>query len=211
MRWLSTIVKLLLNWLNKVHNKPMSSFYRLRDPRFLIGILLIAIGVSAGIWIVDGANNGISTYVTAKDIAAGQSLDAGNLSLAKVQVPAGIYVAKGKLKEHSFAARSLAKGELLPLSATTLQQPGTQVMVVPLAQPLPESVHVGDAIDLYFSQETSKDSTLIAAGAVVVHEAVRGQFDGITRVELAIAHDQLAAVVSALGARGTIIAATTKQ
>ena len=179
---------------------------RFKDPRFVIGMLLIIVGIVAGIFIVDSANKGISTYVLTEDAAAGQELHEDQLKLVTVQVPKGRYVSEGKLKSGTYLVRSVGRGELLPISAISEHAPSSQVLVVPLAQPLPKFARVGDAVDLYFGDRNAGTAKLIAAHAMIVSPGVHGQFDNSTKVELAIDQGSLSAVVSALGTNGSIVA-----
>lgn len=146
-----------------------------KDPRLLVGLLLIAgaiVGVSA---IVSAADRTMAHYVAQGTLTPGTVLDPDHLAIAHVRVGGGSYLpADGS--EHfepwgQVVTRVVAEGELLPVAA--LASPadfdGRPVAVV-TTSPVAADVSPGSLVDVWVTAADDAGrptSTVVGEGLVV--------------------------------------------
>jgi len=126
-----------------------------RDPRLLVGVVIIAGCVLLGAEVFAQADDTVALWSVRHDVAAGSVVTADDLVAVRVHLtgaasdrylPAGTAPAAG-----STAAHDLAAGELLPRSAVRTDT-GPALVEVPLsvdADDLPASVHRGAVVDVW--------------------------------------------------------------
>lgn len=193
-----------------------------RDPRFIAGLLLIAVAVALGSWAVGQAGGGTRMYRAVGDLPAGTALEASALEVV-VAAPGtgpGVYLTAAELPKAAVLTRSVGAGELIPAAAVSRSQ-GVQrrSVVVPLETALPKRVQLGSEIDLWLVPEATVGEAnapqprLLTTGAIVTDlPATTNQLaatgEGI-RVEVTVPEDQVAAVLTGIADRGAIMGVPT--
>lgn len=199
-----------------------------RDPRLLLGVVLVAASVALGSTLVSAAGRTVPVFAAADALVPGDVLDADDLTVREVRLDAvgTTYVrADEPLADGLVAIRVVGAGELLPRSAVATR---TELDVRPVAiEPdgaLPDGLAAGASVDLWFVPEESTpaatassvgsvrevsqtEPALLAAGLTVaeVSEPRSGLTVGSTpTVHVLVPVDELATVLGALAAEGTV-------
>lgn len=139
-----------------------------RDPRFAIGLVLVALSVVVGVRVVDGRDDTTPVLAAARPLVAGQRLGPDDVAVVEVRfaaagdadryLPAGSGGTDGALGglEGAVVTRGVGTGELVPRAATSPTQDAD--VQVPLAVPLgrvPSTVQVGSSVDVWATPEPS--------------------------------------------------------
>lgn len=146
-----------------------------RDPRFAIGLVLVALSVVVGVRVVDGRDDTTPVLAAARPLVAGQRLGPDDVAVVEVRfaaagdadryLPAGSGGSLGGdgalgALEGAVVTRGVGTGELVPRAATSATQDAD--VQVPLAVPLgrvPSTVQVGSSVDVWATPELSTTST----------------------------------------------------
>lgn len=146
-----------------------------RDPRFAIGLVLVALSVVVGVRVVDGRDDTTPVLAAARPLVAGQRLGPDDVAVVEVRfaaagdadryLPAGSDGSVGGdgalgALEGAVVTRGVGTGELVPRAATSATQDAD--VQVPLAVPLgrvPSTVQVGSSVDVWATPEPSTTST----------------------------------------------------
>ncbi|MFB9376593.1 hypothetical protein ACFFKU_04730 [Kineococcus gynurae] len=141
-----------------------------RDPRLLVGLLLVAASVALGTGVVGAAERTVGVYAVADAVGAGSTVEQGDLRVVQVRLDAGTesrYLRAGSAPPvPAVAMRSLSAGELLPRDA--IGDPGrlrARAVSLPLPGRLPTGVRVGGQVDVWAA---ATDPTAGLAGATEV-------------------------------------------
>jgi hypothetical protein len=133
---------------------------RWRDPRLVVGVLLVAGCALLGARLVGGADDTVAVWATARSMQPGQPLTTDDLRRQQVrfedQADADRYVsADDPLPAGAPLARAVGAGELLPRSA--LGEPrSVSLTEVPLSVPtdaVPGTVRTGSVVDVWVTPE----------------------------------------------------------
>jgi hypothetical protein len=133
---------------------------RWRDPRLVVGVLLVAGCALLGARLVGGADDTVAVWATARSMQPGQPLTTDDLRRQQVrfedQADADRYVsADDPLPTGAPLARAVGVGELLPRSA--LGEPrSVSLTEVPLSVPtdaVPGTVRTGSVVDVWVTPE----------------------------------------------------------
>lgn len=126
-----------------------------RDPRLLLGVVIVAVCVLAGAKVLASADDTTAVWAARHDLSRGASIDAGDLTVTRVHLtgvaaqrylPASTALALGTTASHDVAA-----GELLARSAITSGS-SVDLVEVPLSlapDDLPASVRRGARVDVW--------------------------------------------------------------
>lgn len=198
-----------------------------RDPRLLLGVVLVALSVALGSWLVSAAARTVPVYAAEGALVPGDVVSADRLVVAQVPVgeTSAHYLSGSRpVPEGLTVVRTVGDGELVPLSALAS---GDRVDVRPVAitptTPLPSAVVEGSRVDLWFvpeatagpsgpagSAEAGTDpgsARELAAGLTVAEvSGPDGGFalgTGVT-VHVLVPVDMLAGVLATLGADGSV-------
>jgi hypothetical protein len=180
-----------------------------RDPRLLLGILLVGGSVALGSGLVAAAGRTVPVYAADGPLVAGETVDAGRLEIRQVRLPDGAdaYLSAAvPLASGLVAVRTVGDGELVPLSALGR---GADLDLRPVA--------VTPAVDLWYvpaadpgggSTAASPEAPTQLAASLTVAEVSEpdGAFSvgqGIT-VQVLVPVDQLAPVLAALASKGSV-------
>lgn len=162
-----------------------------RNPRLLLGLLLVACSVVLGARVLAAADDSVGVWAVARDLPAGAAIDRGDLEQRSVRFPDaetadGYLAARDDLPEGATLNRPVSGGELLPRSALA-SETGPDLVEVPisvLSDDLPATVRQGSTVDVWVTPKVS------AVGDARV-EAVRVLTDVVV-VAVPRTHDGLA-------------------
>lgn len=133
-----------------------------RNPRLLLGILLVAGSVVLGARLLAAADDSVGVWSVSRDLPAGAVLDADDLEQRNVRFPDdetadGYLAARDELPEGAALNRPVSGGELLPRSAFA-EQAGPDLVEVPISvasDDLPATVRQGSVVDVWVTPKVS--------------------------------------------------------
>ena len=124
-----------------------------KDPRLLIGILMVLASVAGVVALVGSAGKTVPMYVAKEALVVGQRLTADSFTIVQVQLGDvdGRYLDPQEgLAENSVAVRMVPKGELVSLSSIGQTDALDRKPVsVTVEEPLPKEVLVGTYVDVW--------------------------------------------------------------
>jgi hypothetical protein len=198
---------------------------RVRPPRWLdlrlvLGVLLVLGSVLLGARVVTAADATVPVWSAAGDLAAGTVLSADDLVAVQVRLDdvAGQYLATSTHPDGRVLGRAVRAGELLPRSALEESTGLVQLALPVQAGYVPPSLVRGRLVDVYAvadpavgaTDQTGGDVDLVVSAAPV--QAVTGRGDGVlstatttVQVVVAVAAEDAADVLSAIGGRGLVV------
>lgn len=148
-----------------------------RDPRLWVGVAIVAASMAGGARIVGAADDTVSVWAAARDLAPGHTVVADDLVPTRVHFedPADQrrYLATGdRLPDDLHLVRGLGAGELVPAGA--LGSPASGALTLSLAFPpelVPSGVRVGSRVDVWVLGEDrrgAEDTEAVLTDVVVV-------------------------------------------
>lgn len=184
-----------------------------RDPRLLVGALLVLGSLVAGSRVVAAADETVPVYAAAAAIVPGDRVDVGHLTVVQVRLDAAgdVYVAASEPPPAgAVALRAVGAGELLPRAALgEADQLERRPVGVPLDGPVPVGLVKGALVDVWVSEPDVEragafDDPVRLAAAVEVAEVTTGGgtlgAGGSTTVHVLLPQDQLRLALRALAA-----------
>lgn len=195
-----------------------------RNPRLVLGLLLVAAAVVAGARVVAAADDTVPVWAAAEALPAGAEVGADDLRRRDVRFPdaatAAAYLSAAEpLPTGSRVDRPVAAGDLLPRSAVAAA-PEAALVEVPLAvgtDDLPATVRQGSVVDVWVVPDPAAgaerpagsaegEAVRVLEGVEVV--AVPGVSDGLApsstrQVILGVPEDRSDELAPALGALAT--------
>lgn len=124
-----------------------------KDPRLVIGILLVALSVWIGTWAVGNAKQLDIAYVAANPLVPGQPIKASDLRPVELNLAgqSSHYLRKGiEAGETVIAVRAIGAGEVIPVDALTSQDSvNSRIVALPIAEDLSKTISVGSQVDLW--------------------------------------------------------------
>ncbi len=135
------------------------------DLRLVLGVLLVLAAVLIGAKVIQSARHTDKVLAVTHDLAAGTTLQAGDLQLADVALPdsvrrSGVYLADRDKAIGKVLARPLAQGELLP-AAVLASAPARTRISVPLAADAAPKLSRGQRIVLWLSDQRCPSVVLV--------------------------------------------------
>ena len=130
------------------------------DPRFLIGLALVAASIG-GVWfVVGGIDTSVAVYAARGPLQVGDLVAAGDLVVTPVRMASAgnLYVTPESLPPDGLlVTRTVAAGELLPKAAVGTSA-GTAVtrLVVDTAQTLSDSLTPGAVADVWAARQVER-------------------------------------------------------
>ncbi|MHA7269937.1 CpaB family protein [Arthrobacter sp. HLT1-20] len=124
-----------------------------KDPRLLIGILLVLASVAGVVALVGNAGKTVPVYAAKDALVVGQKITPESFSIVQVQLGdvGGKYLNPAMvLGENSVAVRMVPKGELVALSSIGRTDAlDRKPAPVTITEPLPKEVVVGSHVDVW--------------------------------------------------------------
>lgn len=181
-----------------------------RDPRLLIGLLLIAIAVTAVSGIVRSADTTVAYYAAKDVLTPGSVLTAKDVVVVQVRVPDGAYLAPGEEPWGQVVTRVVGDGELLPRGALAAPQDFEgRPIAVRTSLPLADGVQQGSIVDVYLTRTDGDEpqTELVASGLVVEsvdHDSGSFSVGTVETVYVVVPQDDVAPFLDALATEGDI-------
>jgi hypothetical protein len=198
---------------------------RVRPPRWLdlrlvLGVLLVLGSVLVGARVVTAADATVPVWSAAGDLAAGTVLSEGDLVAVSVRLDdvADRYLATSTHPEGRVLGRAVRAGELVPRSALEEATDLVQLALPVQGGYVPPGLTRGQVVDVYAvadpavgaTGQTGGEVDLVVSAAPV--QAVTGRGDGVlstatttVQVVVAVAADDAAVVLGAIGGRGLVV------
>ena len=131
-----------------------------RNPRLVLGLLLVAGSVVLGARLLSSADDTVAVWTLARDLPAGAVLEEGALESRRVRFPdattADLYLATTDRPPRGVTLdRPLVAGELLPRAAFA-DDGGADLVEVPISvgsDDLPATVRQGSVVDVWVTPE----------------------------------------------------------
>lgn len=191
---------------------------RWRDPRLLTGVVIVAVSVALGSWVVSSASRTVPAFVADGALTPGEPLTADGLRAVDVRLGAGTgrYLpADEPLPADLVVLRVVDDGELVPLTALGADA-DVRSVAVPVASGLSDRIRAGAVVDLWFvpdapiapdaAGDKPEPSTLARNVVVEQVDAEEGGMivDGTVTLHVLVPADSLPTVLSALSDTGTV-------
>ena len=136
-----------------------------RNPRLILGIVLVAGSVVLGARLLAAADDSVGVWAVARDLPGGAAVAADDLERRQVRFPdeeaADAYLSAGSaLPDEATLSRAVSAGELLPRSAIA-EEAAADLVEVPIsvaADDLPATVRQGSVVDVWVSPEVAATS-----------------------------------------------------
>jgi hypothetical protein len=124
-----------------------------RDPRLLIGILLVLASVAGVTALLGAADRSTEMYTARENIVVGQRLDRAALTVVRVRLgdsEGSYWPATEPLPTGKVAVRLIPKGELVPRSSlATADALDRKPAALAISEPLPKEAEVGSRVDVW--------------------------------------------------------------
>ncbi|WP_169747632.1 SAF domain-containing protein [Demequina iriomotensis] len=147
-----------------------------RDPRLVVGVLLIALAVAGVVTVLRAADRTAPVYVAARDLAPGTVLDADAVAIAHVRVGAGYLDAGADAPWGAVVARAVGAGELIPAGAVVPSEDfGSRRVAVVATSPVSADVGTGAVVDVWVTPAEGGGSA--RAGEALIVAAVERDED----------------------------------
>lgn len=182
-----------------------------KDPRLLIGLLLIAVSIVAVIGILRLGNKTAPYYKANRDISVGEKISAGDYSLIDVRLAdaENLYVSEQQgIPEGAVATSRIASGQLLPsASISTQNTDGRRLATVTVDSAYASTLTAGTQVDVWVSAKQDgagnsfADPTVVMEGAEISkisnEETLMGG-TGKSAVQLLVSEDALGTILRAI-------------
>jgi hypothetical protein len=182
-----------------------------RDPRLLLGIVLVLASVALGSRVVGAADDSVGVYAAAHTLTPGDAITADDVRVVQLRLDDGLqrYLSAAEpLPAGAVALRAVPAGELLPRSGLgDAAELGRRPVGVPLEGPVPAGLVKGAQVDVWVSEPDQEqagafqDPLRLAAAAEVAEVTEGGGAlggGGSTTVQVLLADGELRAALRAL-------------
>lgn len=181
-----------------------------RDPRLVVGVLLVLASVVVGARVVTMAGHTDPYYVAARELTPGDRLTAGDLRPAELRLDtaAGSYLSAAQpLADGLVVRRPIGVGEVVPLAAVG---DGADVdvrpVMVPIAGTPSDALRKGAVVDVWVSRSNvdtpgmfdPPEQVATAVTVAEVHEAGNGLAGTGGGVEVLVGPAELPVVLDAI-------------
>ncbi|MEN5076085.1 hypothetical protein ABE437_19880 [Isoptericola cucumis] len=188
-----------------------------RDPRLVVGVVIVAASVALGSWAVSSAGQTVAVYAADGTLTPGEPLQADQLRTVDVRLGSGteLYLrADEPLPEDLVALRVVDEGELVARTALgTGADVDVRSVAVPVDRGVSERIRPGAVVDLWSVPEAAAGGQVAGEPTSVVSGVVVEQVDtsdgGLVVADGATLHvlvpsDELPAVLRALASPGSV-------
>lgn len=185
------------------------------DPRFAIGLGLVAAAVGGVYLIVSASDQTTAVFAARSALAVGDRVEAGDLVATQVRLggTGDLYVTPDRLPDDGLVVtRTIAAGELVPASAVG-RSSGTETtsVVVELTSALAANIGPGAVVDLWAARKTDQNAygpptVLVGQASVVLLVEPTGLSvgTGIRSLELLVPKDNVAEVLESIANRDAL-------
>ena len=145
-----------------------------RDPRLIVGLLLVAASVVTGARVVSALDETTPHYVAAHPLAPGDRLTATDLRVVDVNLGPGdpVYLSTGVAAEGLLVTQRVGANGLVPLDAVAQDgDVGQQPVTLPVSSAAMAGVVEGDLVDVWVSLPDSEKSASYAKPQLQVRAA----------------------------------------
>jgi len=189
------------------------------DPRFAIGVLLVAASVAGVVAIVGAADTSVLVFAARAPLAPGDRVDGDDLVATSVRLDGAdrLYLLPGDLPDEGLVVtKPVAEGELVAASAvgSVLGEQQTAIVLAVNGE-LPASVVAGSGVDVWSARQSGSGQSgsgqsgsgqfeapaVIVSAATVVRLVDREGFvvdDGSAAIEVLVPRSQIARVLEAV-------------
>jgi hypothetical protein len=182
-----------------------------RDPRLLIGLLLIAISVVAVSSIVNSADRTTPYYAATETLTPGTVIDKSHLVLVSARIGGESYISLDTEPWGHVVTRVIEEGELVPARALASREDfDGRPVAVQSSLPLASGIGPGALVDVYLTVEGAdgRPKTTQVGSALVVDQVTQddsafGASAGET-VYVVVPEREVAAFLEALATEGDI-------
>lgn len=189
-----------------------------RDPRLVVGVVIVALAVALGSWAVSSAGRTVPVYAADGTLTPGEPVDVEQLRTVDVRLGSGseLYLrADEDLPDDLVALRVVDEGELVARAALgDAADVPVRSVAVPVDQAVSERIAPGAVVDLWSVPEAPAGGTQAAAdpaplvsGAVVEQVDAAGSglvVDGGATLHVLVDEGELPDVLKALGSDGAV-------
>ncbi|WP_062467078.1 SAF domain-containing protein [Demequina maris] len=171
-----------------------------RDPRLVVGVLLIVIAVVGVALALRAADRTTPVYAAAGTLAPGTVLDDSHLVVAHVRVGEGYLEAPGDAPFGRVLTRAVGEGELVPAGAVAAREDfdGRPVAVVASA-PVADGVDAGAVVDVWVTPDGGGSARVGESLVVSAVQRDDGSFGlGGETVYVVVPADQVGDLLDAL-------------
>ncbi len=188
-----------------------------RDPRLLVGVVVVALSVALGSWAVTTASGTVAVYAAGSALTPGSTVATADLRTVEVRLGAETdryLLVEDGLPDTSVVLRTVAAGELVPAAALgSADDLEVRAVAVPVTSGLSDRIVAGASVDLWYvpPQDATADGAAapeLLVGGVTVAEVAEAQgtlvVGGPVTVHLLVAVDDLPAVLAAVAGDGTL-------
>lgn len=150
-----------------------------REPRIVIGIILIAASVLIGAKLMAALDDTVGVFALKGDLSRGAELHSGDLTTTRIRfadaATADLYVSsEDELPSGATLAQDLKAGELLPRRAVETEAL-VDLVEVPISvdsTDLPATVRQGSTVDVWVTTKSAASSPLDNKATLVLPEAL---------------------------------------
>ncbi|MBC7298203.1 MAG: hypothetical protein H5T82_04845 [Demequina sp.] len=181
-----------------------------RDPRLVVGLLLISVAVIAVTGIVRSADTTVPYYAARHALTPGTILRMSDVVVVHVRIPEGVYAAPGQQPWGQVVTRVIGDGELVPHdSLADPQDFDGRPIAVRTNLPLADGVERGSTVDIYLTRTDADEprTELVASGLVVEavdHDAGSFSAGSVETVYVVVPRRDVERFLDALATKGDI-------
>ncbi|MFO7243826.1 MAG: hypothetical protein DIU73_002990 [Actinomycetes bacterium] len=149
-----------------------------RDPRLLVGLVLIAVSVAAVATIVRTADQTSPYYAARGPIAPGTVLAPDDLVIVNARIGSDAYVPATLKPWGQVVTRVVGEGELLPADALSAPEDfDGRPVAVRTSLPLAATIERGAIVDVYVTEHdaTGRPATRLIGSGLAVDDVVRDE------------------------------------
>jgi hypothetical protein len=194
-----------------------------RDPRLLVGLVVIAASVALGSWAVGAAGHTDAVYAADGVLTPGDRVTAEDLRVVEVRLGSetgGYLLAADGVPEEAVVLRTVESGELVPASALgATADLALRAVAVPVTSGLSDRIVAGAEVDLWHVPPAPsatgeqgapiqgvEPATLVEGVTVAEIDEADGTFvaGGPVTIHVLVAAEDLATVLAAVAGEGSI-------
>ena len=192
-----------------------------RDPRFIIGFIMIFVSIVAVSGLVSQARAGTQLYYVTQDIAPGESLTTKNTAITNARIDTDVYLRADEELAGRTVPRALRAGELIPRHFAQADAESTmRTFVITVGDGLPEDTHVGTELELWFTPNARLGAEATQTPQSVTHKVYLVKIIGNTgtigssagtRIEVRSNSDGIQQILAYAQGNGTLSAVPVGQ